>query len=297
MYNNLPLNITAMKRLLFFIAISGLYLAASSQPITIIPEKEEVYEKAHVKDKKPVPYPQIREADVVWTKTIWRMVDLRHKINMPLYFPTKRIGDRMNLADLLLYGVKNEGLQVYDPDAADATTEFDIVMTPEQVDVAVGNVTDTVYPIMPDGTQSTIPEYIPGRPKIEELQQLLIKEVWYFDRQHSTMRVQIIGLCPVRLYRKGDDPTLRKQKTFWVYYPAARPILANHEIFNRQNDAQRISFDDYFMQRRFEGFIWAESNVYNNRGVNEYTTGMQSLWESERIQHELFRIEHDMWEY
>jgi len=284
-----------MKRIVLLFAV---VILAGSAMQAQVNEKLEVYEKVHIKNKKPVPYPAIREADVLWTKTIWRMIDLRQKINMPLYFPLKAIGNRMSLIDLLIYGIKNEGLQVYDPEAADATTEFDVLMTPEAVELAMGNVPDTVYPILPDGSQQTTnPDILPGRYKTDEVKQLLVKEIWYFDKQHSVMRVQIIGLCPIRLYTKGDDPELRKKRTFWVYYPQARTILANHEIFNRQNDAQRISFDDYFMQRRFEGFIWAESNVYNDRQINEYSIGMQNLWEADRIEHELFRIEHDLWEY
>ena len=32
-------------------------------------------------NRKPVPYVQLREADLMWLKRIWREVDLREKIN------------------------------------------------------------------------------------------------------------------------------------------------------------------------------------------------------------------------
>jgi hypothetical protein len=51
------------------------------------------------------------------------------------------------------------------------------------------------------------------------------------------------------------------------------------------------------MQRRFNGFIYGESNVYNDRMVNEYLPGESALFEAERIKNELFNIEHDLWEY
>jgi gliding motility associated protien GldN len=92
------------------------------------------------------------------------------------------------------------------------------------------------------------------------------------------------------------DELLRKQ-TFWVYFPEIRPLLANHEVFNESNDAQRVSFDDYFMQRRFNSFIFRESNVYNNRPINSYALGMDALLEAERIKMWLFDFEHDLWEY
>jgi hypothetical protein len=63
------------------------------------------------------------------------------------------------------------------------------------------------------------------------------------------------------------------------------------------NDAQRISFDDLFMQRRFEGSIVGESNVYNDRRIIQYEIGKAALFEAERIKNELFDFEHDLWEY
>jgi hypothetical protein len=63
------------------------------------------------------------------------------------------------------------------------------------------------------------------------------------------------------------------------------------------NDAQRISYDDLFMQRRFGSVIIGESNVYNDRFIQEYQTGKYTLFEAERIKTELFNIEHDLWEF
>ena len=37
--------------------------------------------------KKIVPYPPIREADMMWKKRIWREVDFRQKMNLPFYYP------------------------------------------------------------------------------------------------------------------------------------------------------------------------------------------------------------------
>jgi hypothetical protein len=82
-----------------------------------------------------------------------------------------------------------------------------------------------------------------------------------------------------------------------VYFPEIRPLLSRHEIFNDNNDAQRISFDDFFMQRRFSSYIFAESNVYGNRPVNSYAIGMDALLEADKIKEYLFNMEHDLWEY
>jgi hypothetical protein len=73
--------------------------------------------------------------------------------------------------------------------------------------------------------------------------------------------------------------------------------MAKHEVFSANNDAQRISFDDLWMQRRFNSVFLGESNVYNDRMIQEYLVGKQALFESDRLKKELTEFEHDLWEY
>ena len=42
-------------------------------------------------------------------------------------------------------------------------------------------------------------------------------------------------------------------------------------VLNDFNNSQRITFDDYFMKRRFTSNIYKENNV-NNRSIVEYTS-------------------------
>jgi len=82
-----------------------------------------------------------------------------------------------------------------------------------------------------------------------------------------------------------------------VRYDEARDILSKKEAYNQFNDAQRISFDDLFLQRRFDSYIIAESNVYNDRVISEYAVGRDAMFEAERVKKDLFNFEHDLWEY
>ena len=287
-----------MKRVVLFLIGLSLF-TISTQKSNAQDQMKEVYVKENIPFKKPVPYAYVREADVMWSKIIYRMIDLREKQNLPLYYPTQPIGNRMNLIDLLLYGIDNEGVRAFAPD--DPSGEFTVPMTRDQIDENFGAGTDTIKTADPS-TGQLVERVVHQERRTDQVKQILVKEKWFFDKNASVMKVQIIGLCPIRLYYRLDDqglPTddLQRKKTFWVYFPEVRPILADHEIFNTHNDAQQISYDDYFWQRRFESFIFAESNVYNNRNINQYALGMNALLEAQKIKEWLFNTESDLWEY
>ena len=82
-----------MKRIICSIFVSSLLMIGivSAQPVagvdsstTALDSKMEVYLKENIPFKSPIPYPAIREADVLFEKTVWRIVELREKQNLPL---------------------------------------------------------------------------------------------------------------------------------------------------------------------------------------------------------------------
>jgi hypothetical protein len=73
-------------------------------------------------------------------------------------------------------------------------------------------------------------------------------------------------------------------------------MFAQNEVYNRWNDAERRSFDDIFWKRLFGSYITKESNVYD-RNIQSYAKDMDGLLEAERIKDDLFKFEHNLWEY
>jgi gliding motility associated protien GldN len=224
------------------------------------------------------------------------MVMLTEKQNLELYYPTAPIGGRVNLVNLLLRGVENGEITAYDPN--DEYNEFSRKITMAEIDQNFGAKTDTIDVADEYGNLTRQVREV-GR-KTDEIKRLLIKEKIYFDKKHSVLNFQVIGICPIRVYmRDGADFDAKPdmQKTMWIYMPEARNILARHPVFNRFNDAQNISFDDFFMQNRYSGMIYRYSNVYNNRDIQEYASGLDALYEAQRIQDDIFDWEQDLWEY
>jgi gliding motility associated protien GldN len=257
-----------------------------------------VYQRQHIKEKKPIPYEPIREADIMWSKLVWRIIDMRQKKNQPLYFPTVAIGERMSLIDVLMEAIEKGELTAYKPSLEDSN-EFKEIMSYDQV-LEEFEAQDRVQTVYDPVTGEPVETVIEGTLRKDQVMQLLVKEMWFFDRKRSTMEVRIIGLCPIRLYYKDEDiaqENLQRKKLFWVKFPEARDILAQKEVYNPFNDAERRSYDEIFHKRFFEGFIVQESNVFNNRMVQQYTMGIGTLLESERIENFIFQYEHDLWEY
>ena len=296
-----------MKRINSIFAGLGLLVAGSlsaqtpaeaDTSATVRDYKVEVYEKENIPFKKPIPYAYVREADVMFEKIVWRMVDLREKRNLPLYYPTANIGSRVNLVNLLLRGVESGEVTAYTTN--DVNNEFVQPMTLEELDTQF-DIQETVIEAMDeDGEMIQTVIKKDRADRLPEITRLLIKEKIYFDKKHSVLNRRVIGICPIRYYHQNeDDPEseMVMKKIMWVYVPEARNILARHPVFNRFNDAQNISFDDFLMQNRYDGYIFQISNVYNNRAIQEYAAGLDVLYEAQRIENEIFDFEQDLWEY
>ena len=287
------------KQLLIFVLTCAFGMMASMQA----PAQEEVidglFEKQHVENRRPVPYPSIREADVLWAKKVWRIIDLREKMNLPLYYPTTPMDDRYSLIDLLLEGIKNGEITAY---SADTQDEFKNTMSFDDVMSAMGAETTIEQIEQEDGTMEE--QEVTTGAQTRQVKQVMVKEMWYFDRNYSRLDVRVLGLCPIREYidedmegEEGAGNAVVKEQAFWVYFPEARDLLAQHEVFNPQNDAQRRTFDDIFIKRHFGSYVVQESNVYDNRSIESYTVGKEAVLESQRVEEEIFNWEQDVWEF
>ena len=249
----------------------------------------------------PIEYGYVDDRDIVWSKTVWEVIDLDERINFPYYYPTKNNGylsrERQSLFRVLMDNIEAGNInEIY------ATDYFNEKLTFEDLNPILE------YSILTeDGriksnsgeevTQNDYDTYIIDSFKVV---QYFIKGTWYFDKRLGELKYRLLGIAP----GAPDVSTLADSSAekviiplFWIWFPDARNSLNKNSVFNTRNSSQPITFDKMLNSRRFNSVIYKEENVYEDREVKEYIyeDALQQLLESERIKSVIRDFEQDMW--
>jgi len=285
-----------MKQFLSIVSALGLSLLIASQGLA---QSSNVLDGAYVKEtnltKRVIPYPYLREADVMYKRRIWQEIDLRQKFNHPFYFPLDEIEDRQNLFNVIREALLDEGsLVAYSAGPLNQDDEFTFPLSPDSIRTILN---PTTFVKEYDDFGEEIGTTTRSNPlESDKVTRYRIKEDWIWDRQRSERYVRIIGLAPMVEEFDVDGNSQGFKPLFWLYYPECRYVFANSEVYNMFNDAQRRTYEDLFQKRYFSSYIVKEDNAFN-RNIVSYARGIDALAESERIQQELFNLEHDIWHY
>ncbi len=247
-------------------------------------------------DGRPAPRQSVRPNDMLWMRTVWRRVDLRQKMNQTMYFPEDPSQGRKSLYQFMLDGLLQEQtLTAYSVGPLGMDDMFSTPLGKDEV-LAVVRKLDTVLSIDPFTLEEgyvSIPTWIES----EDIVAFDIKERWYIDAQHATMKVGIVGIAPVAMVIDLETGEYRGTKRlFWVNYDEARSAMATWPVFVRSNDLQYISYDDFFVQRRFDGTITKVSNVYD-RAFVEYLGPEDALYQARQEHEKIRELELDMWNF
>jgi gliding motility associated protien GldN len=259
-----------------------------------------IYNRQAVKERKVVPWPYLREADVHSSKRVIRMLDVREKQNQVMQWPK-------NPLSVILYNAIKEGKLIpYINDSLTSTYTLEDMLK---------FTVDTSYVTNPDPnnpeneiTDTVINEFKP----FDRIKRFRIVEDWIFDRKLGSYFVRIIAIAPQFKPIIGGVE-LNEQDLCVLKYHARiksedvvsietdlRHYMINFEVFNRQNYAARITFDDWFEARLFSSYIIKQSNeqdLFIKDRAEFRDNNVASILEGERIKQELFEREHDMWEF
>ncbi len=246
---------------------------------------DDIVPRKLMNESRVIEYEPLSEHDVMWQRRIWRVIDIREKMNQSFR------NDERPFFNILKEMAESGDIRVFrDEKFKEPMDNDDLAAMMNRIDTAV------VYD----------PETYEEQIKITEnpldpasIQRYRLKEVWFFDKKTSTVKVRILGIAPIQdKYDENTGEFLYEIPMFWVYYPKARNYLAKERVITDFNDVTPMSWYDLFELRFFGSYIYAQSNSLGLRLKDMYPDSeYDRLLASEKIKQELFNWEHDLWTY
>jgi len=262
--------------------------------------------------------------DIIWSRYIYRIIDMRYKQNYQLYFPTKSDDpDYRNLFKVIVDAVV-DGLEIYPRGQETIKPDFKTVppFTKAQIPMDAMLVADKTedhsdddnYYLIDRSTAmlinyDSITDEMRFQPYsfesvVRNQIKYLIQEVVFFDKHTSRLYTKIMAIAPLHpvLISTNDSTkimsSLRESIMFWIPFDNLRPYLAMQYAIPNRNEVKRVTYDDFFQKRLFTSYIVGEGNMYN-RWIPDYTNSdvEATRKEQDRIATELLNFEQDLWEY
>lgn len=230
-------------------------------------------------------YEYVDDRDILWSKVVYEKIDLNERLNFSLLFPIEDNlyeSTRKSLWRVLKENILNGNItKVYNS----RNDNFRDLMPNNEIIESVKTELD-----YGDG------EVYPSEINSADITAYNIKGIWYFDKRRGELMYRLLGIQPLGKDITNPDDELKNTKLFWIWYPSIREILHTELVFNDTSNANRISFDQLLLSRRFSSYIFKEDNLYNDRAIGAYKrNGLDYILESQRIKDEILNFEQDLW--
>ena len=259
--------------------------------------------------------------DVIWSRYVYRIIDMRYKQNYQLYFPTKSDDiDYRNLFKVITDAVV-DGMPIYEknmetikPDfKQDPVTRTSIPMMfmvddplvdysddPSHYDISSSDAMLVHYDSIADELSF---HFYPFEKIVKNQIKYLTQEIVFFDKHTSRLHTKIMAIAPLQSDKISTRDnsnimqSLRESIMFWIPFDGLRPYLAMQYAIPNRNETKRVTYDEFFQKRLYTSYIVGEGNMYN-RWIPDYTGDAEVVRkEQDRIATELLNFEQDLWEY
>ena len=262
-----------------------------------------------------------RSDDVVWSRIVYRIIDMRYKQNYQLYYPIVEDEEYSSLLKVILEAVANDEkpLVVYsktenrgdirpyirEENAVEGVMILDYLDSQEDKakdeDVRIDGrilAEDTLTPGDLYFVQKNFERFAKNQLKY------IIQEVVFFDKHYSRLYSKILAIAPLRAdhapISEGTPvmDALYDQLLFWIPFDALRPYMAQQYVMPKASDKTRVTFDEFFAKKLYTSYVLGVSNMHNNRMIPDYVSTREEIKaEQDRIERELLDFELDLWEY
>lgn len=234
------------------------------------------------------PYARIREADIVWSKVVYRDLDRQSPFNKRFFEPAAdSLGE---LFDILIKAYKDELIMPFNS-SGDEEGEFLNPMRPGQCDSICFSV---AHKILDSNNIPVAEEWSFYSP--DDVVAYRLKEYWYFDARIGGVSKRIIGIMPLMLH-VDDDGETEVRNSAWFYYPEIKSILCRAFVKSKNPNDVKLSFDKLLSSGRYKGTFVDEGDVFNRSEVETGYHGYDLYGRSQEIKQFLHNKEIDLWEH
>jgi len=253
-------------------------MAVAQQPL------DDICARTILKERKPLAYAPVQERDILWEKRVWRVLDLRQKMNQQFTAPESQF------CEILINGIKEGKLNAFSPE----DEKFSFPLPFDELLNTVEKI-DSVEIVDPETFISSW-EVVRESLNPQDIKKIRIKEIWYVDSKTSQLKVRILGIAPVLEVFDDFGNVLYEKPLFWIHYSSSRAFLAQHQVVQQGNARPTISWEDQLERRFFASTIYKVSNIHDERISASYA-GINALEEAFKQKQEIFNFEHDLWIY
>lgn len=244
--------------------------------------------------------------DIVWSRIVYRIIDMRDKQNYQLYFPMRANDMYRSLFRTMLEAIA-KGVPVYRRNAREIVPSFNDSSRLEGDELSKvfaydNNMDNNLIQINPITKQAKVVNdqyynYVKNQYKF------LIQEIIFFDKHTSRMYSKIMSIAPIYAYHPDNSNSKNPMKFFqesilcWFAFDELRPFLARQYVIPNGNETARLTYDEFFAQKLFTSYLLGDSNMFNRMLLESEMTYDRIHKEQNRIETELTNFEEDLWEY
>lgn len=247
-----------------------------------------------------------RADDVVWSRIVYRVIDMREKQNYQFYFPLRPNDEYRSLFRVMLDAIV-DGAPVYKKNAREIKPSFSDSLQLRGTELSKtfaynDNSDYNLIQVNPVTQQFTL-ENTQYQNYIKNQLKFLIQEIIFFDKHTSRMYSNILAIAPLYALQPDNVESKESMAYFrgsvlcWFAFDDLRPYLAKQFVIPNGNETQRLTYDEFFSQKLYSTYLLGDSNMFN-RMLLEYVVNPNKIRkEQKRIETELMNVEQDIWEY
>ena len=259
-----------------------------------------------------------RADDIVWSRVVYRIIDMRFKQNYQLYNPVSSEDPQYKSLFLVMLNAIKDGMDVYEKssEVGDIKPYFNLPPMPREMiptilntdrtgELSDGNIATSEYMLLNYDSTTIEMRFNNYTYKgfVRNQLKYMIQEIVFFDKHYSRLYSKIMAIAPMHsdntTYYEGQPimEALYGQILFWVPFDGFRKYMAQQYVMQSDNDSKRVTYDDFFLKKLYTSYVIGASNVYDRMIPDFATTPEAIAKEQERIEWELLSAEQDLWEY